>query len=117
MLTLAILANREGSSLNKIKFYNEIFSHAIAYANAKVRTFPLISKKKKQTNVKTFTKWGKSPKTRLSKGEVKGISGYKQLQMRHFAFEMLILKAVGFANPTERRCPRQVCAEKEGQTG
>ena len=24
------------------------------------------------------------------------MSGYKQLQMRHFALEMLILKAVGF---------------------
>jgi len=41
-------------------------------------------------------KYVQKVKTRLSKGEVEGISGYKQLQMRHFAFEMLILAAVGF---------------------
>ena len=72
------------------------FTHAIAYANAKVRTFPLISKKKNKLMLKHLRKYVQKVKTRLSKGDVKGISGYKQLQMRHFALEMLILAAVGF---------------------
>ena len=38
----------------------------------------------------------KTHKNKAIKGEVKGMSGYKQLQMRHFALEMLILDAVGF---------------------
>ncbi len=38
----------------------------------------------------------KRSKQGYQEGIVKGISGYKQLQMRHFALEMLILKAVGF---------------------